>query len=337
MLGTEITTRDGIARTLQEMKLMWLPRIACLGFLLAAAGWAAPAGAATSTWIRNPQSAVRLVTPYAAAPRSGIARLGVEFQLSPGWHAYWRNPGSAGFAPSFSSQTPTWRIFETRWPAPSRFDLPGALVAFGYETEVVYPLRSHLSATGDSVRLVVDVDYLVCEVECVPYRYDLVVDQPLADVATADSEGEAALAPWEARVPISAGSFPGLSASGSVAWRDATHGDLHLAFAGVGGRPDLFLDTHNLLEIGLPERQPGEGLSYRLAVVRKDASRPLPGATDVAWTLTGLEGAPAQSVEGRTSVALGAQRKLGWRWLLIAAVVAAAVVAFLARRRPAID
>jgi DsbC/DsbD-like thiol-disulfide interchange protein len=319
------------------MKPMGLPRIVRVGCLLAAAGWGAPATAATSAWIRNPQSAVRLVTPYAAAPRSGIARLGVEFQLSPGWHAYWRNPGSAGFPPTFSSQTPTWRIFETRWPAPSRFDLPGGLVAFGYETEVVYPLRSHLSATGDSVRLVVDVDYLVCEVECVPYRYDLVVDQPLADVATSDSEGEAALAPWEARVPTSAGSVPGLSAAGSVAWRDAAHGELRLAFTGVEGHPDLYVDTHNLLEIGLPERQPGEGLAYRLAVVRKDASRPLPGATDVAWTLTGLERAPAQSVEGRTSIALATQRKFGWRWFLIAAVVAAAIVAFLARRRTAID
>jgi DsbC/DsbD-like thiol-disulfide interchange protein len=319
------------------MKPMWRLWTARLGCLLAAGGCVAPASAVTSNWIRNPQSAVRLVTPYATAPRSGIARLGVEFQLSPGWHAYWRNPGSAGFPPAFTSQTPGWRIFETRWPAPSRFDLPGGLVAFGYDTEVVYPLRSHLSATGDTARLVVDVDYLVCEIECVPYRYDLVVDQPLGEIAVTDPEGEAALAPWEARVPAAAASIPGLSANGTMDWRDATHGDLRLEFSGVGGQPDLYLDTHDLLELGLPEQLPGESLSYRLAIVRKNASRPLPRATDVAWTLTGLEASPARSVEGRTSVALVAARRLGWRWIVIAAIVAAALVAVLARRRPTID
>ena len=70
---------------------------------------------------------------------------------------------------------------ELLWPAPERFELPGDLVAFGYENEVVYPVRARLSgAPGDTLKLAADVDYLVCEVDCIPYRYTLTLDQPLA-------------------------------------------------------------------------------------------------------------------------------------------------------------
>ncbi len=296
----------------------------------------APLAAATSSWIRNPQSSVRLVTPYSAAPRSGDVRLGVEFELSPGWHAYWRNPGSAGFPPAFNSQTPQLRILETRWPAPARFDLPGNLVAFGYAGAVVYPLRGRVEATGDSLRLVVNADYLVCEVECVPYRYDLTLDQPLAESATTDPEGEAAIASGEARVPAAAGSLPGFGASGSLSWRDETNGALRLSFTGGAGRPELFLDLHGLLDFGRPERQPGDAIEFVLPAVRRDASRPLPRASDVVWTLVGVDGAAARNVEGRTSVALAARQRLDWRWLVGAAVFAAALVALFVRRRPAL-
>jgi DsbC/DsbD-like thiol-disulfide interchange protein len=293
---------------------------------------AGPLAAATSSWIRNPQSSVRLVTPYTAAPRSGDVRLGVEFELAPGWHAYWRNPGSAGFPPALDSQTPQLRVLETRWPAPSRFDLPGDLVAFGYAGAVLYPLRGHLDAEGDSLRMVINVDYLVCEIECVPYRYDMTLDQPLAESAVTDPEGEAAIAAWEARVPAAAAALPGFGAAGSLRWRDETSGDLHLAFTGAGGRPELFLDVHGLLEFGRPARQPGEGVEFVVPAERRDASRPLPRSSDVVWTLVGVEGAAVKHVEGRASVALAGGQRVDWRWVAAAVVFTAALIALLVRR-----
>src|SRR3954464_6817083 len=102
-------------------------------------------------WAKNPQSSVGLITPWRTAPRSGELILGLHFLLSPGWHVYWKNSGDAGFPPSVTLR-PADRLTtpEILWPTPPRFQLPrgsgrpGGLVAFGYEKEVVYPVRVEL-------------------------------------------------------------------------------------------------------------------------------------------------------------------------------------------------
>ena len=104
-----------------------------------------PAHGAAGEWATNPQSRVRLVSPWQVAPRNGELMLGLHFLLSPGWHVYWKNSGDAGFPPSATFRpaevlgTP-----EILWPTPRRFQLPGDLVAFGYEGEVVYPVRAEI-------------------------------------------------------------------------------------------------------------------------------------------------------------------------------------------------
>ena len=67
--------------------------------------------------------------------------MGLHFTLAPGWHVYWKNSGDAGFPPVVpcSSRAEILGKPELLWPAPQRFELPGDLVAFGYEDEVVYP------------------------------------------------------------------------------------------------------------------------------------------------------------------------------------------------------
>src|SRR5215213_1704850 len=161
-----------------------------LPFLLAPS----PARGVASAWSENEQSRVRLVTEYGAAPRSGPIRMGLQFTLSPGWHVYWKNSGDAGFPPAVTFSAPGGTLTDPQlfWPAPRRFELPGDLVAFGYEKEVVYPiqatLRTNAETNGDLLTIAADVDYLVCEVDCIPYRYTLTLDQPLADEAAPDPE-----------------------------------------------------------------------------------------------------------------------------------------------------
>ena len=100
---------------------------------------------AAGEWSTNPQSSVRLITPWQTAPPSGELILGLQFRLSPGWHVYWKNSGDAGFPPAVTLQ-PADRLApaEILWPTPRRFELPGNLVAFGYEGEVVYPVRTEI-------------------------------------------------------------------------------------------------------------------------------------------------------------------------------------------------
>ena len=143
-----------------------------------------------------------------------------HFRLSPGWHVYWKNSGDAGFPPTATFQpaavlgTP-----EILWPTPRRFDLPGDLVAFGYEGEVVYPVRAEIKAAAPAaatagttsdvtapqapqeiLHITADLDYLVCQVDCVPFRYTLALDQPLGDKPVADPATATILQSWVERL-----------------------------------------------------------------------------------------------------------------------------------------
>jgi DsbC/DsbD-like thiol-disulfide interchange protein len=52
----------------------------------------------SSPWQKDGHSAVRLL----AGSRSGAVLMGgIAFQLQPGWHTYWRNPGDSGVPPRF--------------------------------------------------------------------------------------------------------------------------------------------------------------------------------------------------------------------------------------------
>src|SRR5262245_21594222 len=127
---------------------MW--RMALLALLLLLP---ASARGAASPWAENEQSRVRLVTPWRVAPRQGELRLGLHFTLAPGWHVYWKNSGDAGFPPVVVFRpAPGLGGTELLWPAPERFELPGDLVAFGYQNEVVYPVRAQVSGAVDPLR-----------------------------------------------------------------------------------------------------------------------------------------------------------------------------------------
>jgi len=283
-------------------------------------GWSRPAAAVASPWMTNPQSQVRLISGDLVAPRQGELRLGIHFRLAPGWHAYWKNSGDAGFAPVFTwKDVPGLGPPELLWPAPHRFELPGGLEAFGYSDEVVYPVRATIAPlAGDSggrrgvLRLGANVDYLVCEVDCVPHRYDLALDQPLGERAEPDSQTAPLLDRWWREVPLAASHLPASAGAVALASRaemtlataasTAAPGELRLELRlrGVTAAPggaDLFFESHPALELGRPRvRAVDGGLLFEVTARRKDTSRPLPATTAIAWTATGLaqDGGPAR-------------------------------------------
>lgn len=262
--------------------------------LLAPAAWGA-----AGPWAENEQSRVRLVTPWSVAPRDGDLRLGLHFTLAPGWHVYWKNSGDAGFPPVVVFQpAPGLGQPELLWPAPERFELPGDLVAFGYETEVVYPVRATLrGAPGDRLRLQANVDYLVCEVDCIPYRYDLTLDQPLGDAGVADAATQALVDRWWRSLPTAPSG--GLATSAELQAGSGALGPV-LEVRVQGARPaagsGIFLESHELFETGKPAVQDaGDGtVVYRVPLQPREANKPLPESTEFAWTVTDLLGEDGQ-------------------------------------------
>lgn len=264
--------------------------------LLLAIALLAPATAwgVASEWSKNPQSSARLITPWQVAPRSGELFLGLHFRLSPGWHIYWKNSGDAGFPPTVALQ-PAAALGkgEILWPTPRRFHLPGDLVAFGYETEVVYPVRTILQAGGETLHLVADLDYVICEVDCIPYRYTLTLDQPVGDQPASDPETRSLLQSWLDRLPRLPEEVPGLGIGAALdASRPGQPPMLEVRLLGVtgqAGQTDVFLETHEAFDAGAPRiRVFPDRVNLHLPLEPREAGRRLPEKMTFAWTVSNL-------------------------------------------------
>ncbi len=313
--------------------------------LLAAALLLAPGHAwgVAGEWSKNLQSSVRLITPWRTAPRGGELILGLHFRLSPGWHVYWKNSGDAGFPPSVTLQ-PADRLTppEILWPTPRRFELPGGLVAFGYEKEVVYPVRAEIkpeapatapAATSDTppatsdaaaapagevLHLAADLDYLVCQVDCVPYRYTLTVDQPLVgdqrDQPDSDPETVGLLQAALDQVPRITRELPGVR-TGAVldASRAGETPDLEIRVLGaraLAGKTDLFLESQETFDAGRPRmRATASGVVFHVPMKPKVTNKPLPARATLDWTVSNLVGKDGKpfNLEARRDVQVWAQ------------------------------
>jgi DsbC/DsbD-like thiol-disulfide interchange protein len=252
---------------------------------------------AASEWSINPQSRVRLITPWQVAPRSGELMLGLHFLLPSGWHVYWKNSGDAGFPPAATFQpAAVLGAPEILWPTPRRFNLPGDLVAFGYEGEVVYPVRAEIkpgaAAPGDILHVSADLDYLVCQVDCVPYRYTLKLDQPLGDSPETDPATADLVRTWVDRLPRIEREIPGVRTAAVLDASRAEAADLEIHVLGArpqAGKTDLFLDPHETFDAGRPRmRSTADGLVFHVPMKPREANKPLPARTSIAWTVSNL-------------------------------------------------
>jgi thiol:disulfide interchange protein DsbD len=94
----------------------------------------------------------------------------VRFEIEPGWHIYWQNPGSSGLPTFLDWQLPRGlRVAQVEWPAPKRFTADGA-TSYGYSgTPVVLAKieQSHgAGPVGSKLRIGVQAEWLVCKTEC---------------------------------------------------------------------------------------------------------------------------------------------------------------------------
>jgi len=283
--------------------------------LLTAFAWPTVAGAAASPWQTNEHGAVRLIAAEAAVtPGTGVPlRLGVQFRTAPGWHVYWKNPGDAGFPPRVDLLAPPELVgkepaAEIEFPAPRRFTLSGGLFAIGYEGEIVYPLRPRPyspPAGVRSVRIEADVDYLTCEVDCVPYRYRLALDLPVASTAAGDPETGPLLDRAEASLPRRDGTLPGVAIRAELAPRPAAALIVEITGVAASAASDLFVEPQDLFEIGRPKVVPlPGGVRFEASLTPRRSDLPFPERFPVAFTAVGL-------VHAGGPIALEARREPG--------------------------
>jgi thiol:disulfide interchange protein DsbD len=117
--------------------------------------------AATSNIFTSKHATVSLISAANAA-NNGAIQLALKFELAPGWHIYWSNPGDAGLAPQITLDPPAL-------PGPFAFPPPqlliqGPVAAYVLSGNLVLPFTA--TKVGNSVQA--HAFWLVCRDVCVP-------------------------------------------------------------------------------------------------------------------------------------------------------------------------
>ncbi|MBC7661188.1 MAG: thioredoxin family protein [Chitinophagaceae bacterium] len=105
--------------------------------------------------------------------------IGIRFQIDPHWHIYWKNPGDSGTAPKFNFHSDNAALGDVGWPMPKRF-LLGGLTTVGYETNAVFPVKIKPVDSAGRVRTTVELEWLVCQEECLPGAGQLTLERPVS-------------------------------------------------------------------------------------------------------------------------------------------------------------
>ena len=121
--------------------------------------------------------------------------LGLRLLHDPHWHSYWRNPGDSGLPTQLELSLPEgFAASGFEWPAPQRLFIP-PLANYGYEGEVVLPLRITVPAgfDGNSLRITGKASWLMCSDVCIPGDAELALTLPVSRDGAAVPSRHAAL------------------------------------------------------------------------------------------------------------------------------------------------
>ncbi|WP_421724581.1 protein-disulfide reductase DsbD domain-containing protein [Bauldia sp.] len=137
--------------------------------------WTAPSSfAATGDWVHSDQARVRLLATDVGGRVEGV----LEMELASGWKTYWRTPGAAGIAPvmDFSGSSNVSDV-TVKFPVPHRFD-DGYAISNVYDGRVLFPLDVAVGDPAQPVDLDLSLYVGVCEVVCIPERFEVSLAVP---------------------------------------------------------------------------------------------------------------------------------------------------------------
>ena len=124
---------------------------------------------------------IELISEQNVAPPGKPVWVGLLFQLDPGWHIYWQNPGDSGEPPKIQWQLPAgFAAGPIRWPQPIRLG-GGTVVDYGYEGQVLLMASIETAAKGHATSipsLSADVKYIVCREMCIPGKAHVTLATP---------------------------------------------------------------------------------------------------------------------------------------------------------------
>ncbi|MCM8775816.1 MAG: thioredoxin family protein, partial [Candidatus Omnitrophica bacterium] len=132
--------------------------------------------------------------------------LALRLKMEKGWHTYWKNPGDSGLATTIEWTLPDgFQAGPIQWPYPERVEaLPW--MTFAYQDEVL--LLTEITPSEDlnpsgEIEILARVQWLVCQVRCLPGRADLRLTLPVKNpVPEADSRWISEFANARGKLPL---------------------------------------------------------------------------------------------------------------------------------------
>lgn len=178
---------------------------------------------------------VRWLAPEVFDRNRTDMQLALHFDVEPGWHVYWTNAGDSGAAPRFTFTSEQLLTGDVNWPYPHR--LPVAhLTNMGYESSTAYivPVQWR-TPDAERVVLTAELEWLVCQEECIPGFGTLTLDRPIGEAEQWNMDDQRLLTYFTGRLPK-----PGAQAPFTIA---------EVIFQPASAQLDVTLNTNQKLEI----------------------------------------------------------------------------------------
>lgn len=268
---------------------------------------------------------VQWLAPEQFAANTPIT-IGIHFDIDPEWHLYWRNAGDSGAAPRFDFTATQASVSEPLWPYPKRLPI-AHLTNLGYEGEVAY-LFELTPKTGreDQLILEVELEWLVCKIDCIPGFGTLTLERPIADSGPQwEPDQKAQLARFEERIPAPSEQSPWKVQSARV----ISQTQLQLQLSGPADTDELevFPLDGAFVSAAEPRRERTEqGLKLTFAITEGMASpetlRFVASAKGQAWAFDEIQVEP----RGAAPATNNPKKALAFWWLLASAFIGGVIL-----------
>lgn len=131
-------------------------------------------------------------------------KLGVLFEIDPGWHIYWKYPGETGLPTKVEFNLPNgYQAGELMWPIPSSYVKPDGGVDYGYENSVLLwtDIQVPSSINNEaSAKIGIEVFWVSCKEICIPGSKNLVYDVKISKETK--WTGEDLFSEWHNLLPL---------------------------------------------------------------------------------------------------------------------------------------
>ena len=258
---------------------------AFIGFL---AWYPQNADLASSNWAETDQTKVRMIAGTQGVGGSPEFRLGLHFQMQPGWKVYWRSPGDAGSPPNVNwDGSQNLSNADIQWPGAASV-LGAGPGNFGLQERGGVPVTASATTSSQAVDVKARVHYLTCNDICIPYEANLSLNLPTGDAGP--SEHAHLINRFRASVPDD-GTAHGLKIEALHSVKDDKGMRLQLVASAQTAftQPDAFFEGARGLASGKPNVTMINGRSQALFDVSVDG-------------LDGLDDDKGQTLDSRTFV-----------------------------------